>query len=69
MSVVLRIRHTDSSWYEGLVATYKLIARHMNWRDGGTIVVPGMHGKEDVAATEALAKAEALGKNILERAW
>lgn len=54
----------DPTSYEGIVTSYKLIARHMNWKDGGTIVVPGVQGKEDITTTDALAKAETLGKSI-----
>lgn len=54
----------DPSCHEGIVASYKLIARHMKWRDGGTIVVPGVYGEEDIATTDALARAETLGKNL-----
>ena len=54
----------DPSCHEGIVASYKLIARHMKWRDIGTILVPGVYGKEDVATTDALAKAETLGRNV-----
>jgi multimeric flavodoxin WrbA len=54
----------DPASFEGIVATYKLIAGHMKWKDGGAIIVPGVHGKEDIATTDALTKAETLGKNI-----
>lgn len=55
----------DPSCHEGIVASYKSIARHMKWRDGGTIVVPGVYGKEDIATTDALARAETLGKTCI----
>ncbi len=54
----------DPSSYEGIVVSYKSIASHMKWRDAGTIVVPGVHMTDDIATTDALARAETLGKNI-----
>jgi multimeric flavodoxin WrbA len=56
--------YPDPSWYEGIVSSYKLIAKHMKWRDAGTIVVPGVHGKDDIATSDALARAEALGQSL-----
>ena len=54
----------DPSCFEGIVASYKSIARHMKWQDAGTIIAPGVYGKDDIATTDALARAETLGKNI-----
>lgn len=54
----------DLSVFEGIVASYKSIARHMKWQDCGTILVPGVHGKKDVATTDALVRAETLGKSV-----
>ena len=60
----------DPSCHEGIVASYKLIARHMKWRDGGTIVVPGVYEKGGIATTDALARAEALGKTCInDKQW
>ncbi|SDF37571.1 flavodoxin family protein [Sporomusa acidovorans] len=55
----------NESSFEGLVASYKLIAKHWNWKDCGTILVSGVHGKEDIMKTDGLKRAEELGKNIL----
>ncbi|AIF53080.1 flavodoxin family protein [Pelosinus sp. UFO1] len=55
----------DESNYEGIVTSYKLIARFLGWKDSGVIIVPGLHDKDDILKTDGLKRAEALGKNIL----
>jgi hypothetical protein len=55
----------DESNYEGIVKSYKLIARFLSWKDSGIIVVMGLHDKDDILKTDGLKRAEALGKNIL----
>lgn len=56
--------YPDPSWYEGIVASYRLIAKHLKWKDSGTIIAPGVIDKDDITTTGALAKAETLGKSI-----
>lgn len=56
----------DESIFDGIVMSYKLIARFLNWEDVGTILVPGLHGKDDILSTDGLGRAEALGKSIGE---
>ncbi len=36
----------------------------LNWRDGGVIVVPGLHDKDEILGTDGLRRAEALGRAI-----
>jgi multimeric flavodoxin WrbA len=55
---------SDESCFEGIVASYKLIARFLNWKDSGTILVPGLHGKDDILKTDGLDRGEALGKGM-----
>lgn len=55
----------DEAGFEGLVASYKLIARHMDWKEAGIILVPGLMGKDDVVKTDGLERAAALGRSIL----
>jgi multimeric flavodoxin WrbA len=55
----------DETMFEGIVKSYKLIAQFQNWKDSGTIIVTGLHDKEDVLKTNGLQRAETLGKNIL----
>ena len=51
--------------FDALVTSYKLITRHMGWKDSGTILVPGLMGKDDILKTDGLTRAEELGKSIL----
>lgn len=55
----------NESSFEGLVTSYKLIAGHWSWKDNGTILVSGVHDKDDILKTDGLKRAEELGKNIL----
>jgi multimeric flavodoxin WrbA len=52
------------SSFDGLVTSYKAIAGLMKWESIGMVLVPSMPGKTDVASTDALARAEALGKSV-----
>lgn len=55
----------DMSSFDGIEASYRLIARFLNWKDSGTILVPGLHENDDILKTDGLKRAEALGKSIL----
>lgn len=55
----------DESNYEGIVKSYRLIARFLNWQDRGIVIVPGLHDKNDILKTDGLKRAEELGENIL----
>lgn len=55
---------TEASHYDGIVRSYQLIAEFMGWEERGIVVVGGLHGKDDVLATDGLARAEALGLRI-----
>lgn len=50
--------------FEGIRKSYQLIAEFLGWKDGGILVVPGLHDKDDVLKTDGLAKAESLGRAI-----
>ena len=52
------------SSFDGMVASYQLIAGHMGWEDRGTVLVPGVLGKEDILKTDGMKKAEELGQHI-----
>lgn len=54
----------DPTSFDGILASYKSIAKHMKWQDEGTILVPGVHTKGGITATDALKRAEALGKSL-----
>ncbi|WP_224982987.1 flavodoxin family protein [Geomonas agri] len=50
--------------FEGIVKSYQLIAEFLGWQDSGTLIVPGLHDKDDVLKTDGLSRAEALGRGI-----
>ena len=56
---------TNNSSFEGIVASYKLIAGHMGWKDDGSILVPGILAKDDILKTDGLKRAEKLGGSIV----
>lgn len=55
----------DESNYEGIIQSYKLIGRFLNWEDRGIVLVPGLHDKDDILKTDGLQRAESLGQKIL----
>lgn len=55
----------NESVFDGIVASYGLIAGHMGWQDIGKILVPGLLAKDDILKTDSLKSAEELGKSIL----
>lgn len=55
----------DMKIFNGIIATYKEIAHYMKWEDKGVLVVPKVNEKGDIEATDALMKAEELGKSLL----
>ncbi|QXE92766.1 flavodoxin family protein [Geomonas subterranea] len=50
--------------FDGIVKSYQLIAEFLGWQDSGTLIVPGLHDKDDVLKTDGLKQAEALGRGI-----
>ena len=54
----------DEKDFEGMVSTYKLIAKYLKWDVRGTLLVKGVNEKGEVKNTEFLKEAEALGKGI-----
>jgi len=56
---------TNESSFEGIVASYKLIAGHMGWKDNGRILIPGLLAKDDILKTDGQKRAEELGKSIM----
>ena len=50
--------------FDGAVATYRSIARYAGWQDKGMLLVPGVHLKGEIAGTDALARATALGRSM-----
>lgn len=44
--------------------SYKIISDYCNWQDRGVLSIPAVHKKGDILKTDALNRAEALGKMI-----
>lgn len=56
---------TELNTYDGFVNTYKTMADYLNWKESGTIIIPGLHDKDEILKTDGLLKAEAFGKSIV----
>ncbi len=52
------------SGFDGIIASYRLIANQMKWHDSGIITAPGLFAKDDILNSESLKKAEAMGLAI-----
>lgn len=50
--------------FDGILATYREIAHYMKWDNRGTLTVPKVSGIGDIEKTDALEKAEALGRSV-----
>ena len=55
---------TDPAAFAGPEATYKSIVDYLKLTDKGSLLVPGVWAKGDIKKTEALAKAEQMGREI-----
>jgi len=49
---------------EGAVVMYKHICTYSKWENAGIVIVPGLHGKDDIAGRDELKKAWMLGIEI-----
>jgi len=54
----------DMSVFDGIVKSYQLMAGFLGWKDSGIVIVPGLHGKDEILQTDGLKRAEALGKSL-----
>ncbi len=50
--------------FDGVIEIYKGIADYMKWENRGIIAVPEVHAKGDIQKTDALERAEELGRSI-----
>lgn len=50
--------------FNGIIVTYRQIANYMKWEDKGILAVPNVKEKGDIENTDALKKAEELGKSL-----
>lgn len=48
--------------FDGIIVTYKQIAKYMNWEDKGVLAVPNVRKEDDIEKTDALNRAEKLGR-------
>ncbi|MDR2009090.1 MAG: flavodoxin family protein [Bacteroidales bacterium] len=54
----------DMTDFDGIVRSYELINRYMDWEDCGKLLIPEVSHIGDILKTDALQKAEELGKTI-----
>lgn len=50
--------------FDGVIATYKGILNYMKWQDAGILSIPKVSNKGDILKTDAMQKAELLGKSL-----
>ncbi|MCK9169485.1 MAG: hypothetical protein M0P01_03650 [Treponema sp.] len=50
--------------FDGLVRTYELIASYQKWTDRAHLLIPSVSEKGDILHTDALERAEKLGRMI-----
>ena len=55
---------TDVHVFDGLILTYEIMMRYINWHNAGVLAVPGVMEKGDILQTDALEKAEQFGMNF-----
>jgi multimeric flavodoxin WrbA len=63
-ALLLSLGDTDDATYRHAEGTYKDIIEYLGWADRGLVVAKGVSKKTDVLRTEALGKAEALGRSM-----
>ena len=54
----------DMSDFDGIVKSFELINRYMQWENAGTLLVPNVNEVGDVKTTDYLKQAEELGGSI-----
>lgn len=54
----------ETDRFDGIVQSYQRIAEFMSWHNCGVVIVPGLHGKNDILQTDGLQRAEILGRSI-----
>lgn len=50
--------------FDGVIASYKSSLNYMKWQDAGILAVPKVSDKGDILKTDALQKAELIGKAL-----
>lgn len=54
----------DEKDFTGMLDSYRRIAAYQKWQDRGWLLVPKVFAKDDILNTDALEKAERLGRNF-----
>jgi len=54
----------DQEAFEGLIRSWNLIIKLLNWVEKGCLIVPGVNDAGDIEKTDALDKAEAMGAGL-----
>lgn len=55
---------SEEHGFDGLIKSYELIASYMEWKNRGHLTVPGVSEKEDILKTDALGRAEKMGRSL-----
>jgi multimeric flavodoxin WrbA len=63
-AMLLTCGNEDGGVAEGVLAMYRHILRAYKWADSGVIIVPGLHGVNDIDGNKALEDAAALGAGV-----
>ena len=64
-SMLFCVAETDEDIdFEGLVRTYELAIAYLEWNDVGRIIVPDLHGPQDIMKKDVLKDAEKIGNAI-----
>lgn len=54
----------DMSDFDGIVRSHKLLNNYLNWENGGILLVSEVNYVGDIQKTNALLKAEEMGRNV-----
>lgn len=54
----------DMEIFNGAIETYKGIANYLNWKNAGILAIPKVSAKGDILETDALQRAEQLGRTL-----
>lgn len=55
---------TDAYVFDGLARTYEIMVDYLKWKNAGTLLVAGVYDKGDIDGSEALQRAEQMGRDF-----
>ena len=64
IALLMCAEDTDMNAFNGPVATYNSVIGYLGWEDKGMLLVPGVNAKGDILHTDALGRAETMGREI-----